>query len=637
MTVTRSRDGVPGWNGDPSSWLEYRRAALWYVEATKWENRYLCGPRLATELSGSARASIANKKPQWLSHEQGVHRLLKHLQVTISEPVLPEVGNALRAYFRQLKRKRGESMTAFCVRHREEYEKVCKALSRMLHERPLPPRQPHDSSSRRASWFRAASRGLGTSGPSIDSRPGQAATTGADPVLRGSLDSSEQARTPLAPGSDAQDEDPWSQWYRQQPEAEHEWSEHGGSHWSWGGNWYDSRWQADHPSDGEDDEAMCDILPDVIQGWLLLEKAGLDSLEKSIIQSDIRSHFTLQGVENSLRAHWTDEQVRHRDGSESRHMANFEDGISDDEAPEEWPAEFFQDWTDEEVYMFQEVQSDIDAAWSQIQEGKRTLREARAKQKEVRLGRRFYGGKGRGKSQGTGGRNFPRDRSDNGPQGPCLRCGKAHSTRSCPQRPPEDSKKILQTEAQSEFIYQAETLFGDQAGDALIAASGKMSTHEAMMKGFGVLDAGATRTMGSITALEQARQVSLQECRRDNVAEVSVSDRPTFGFADSESAQCSSTVLLQLPVAEQRMKLRVHALDKGTVPVLLSIDTLKKMRAIVDYGNDEVVFAAVNPQKCVSLQTTATGHQILPLTQDFMQDARPLKWPIHRLGMLAEE
>ena len=73
------------------------------------------------------------------------------------------------------------------------------------------------------------------------------------------------------------------------------------------------------------------------------------------------------------------------------------------------------------------------------------------------------------------------------------------------------------------------------------------------------------------------------------------------------------------------MKLRVHALDNGTVPVLLSIDTLKRMKAIVDYGNDEVVFVAVNPQKCVS---TATGHQILPLARDFMSGARSVQRPV---------
>ena len=99
MTVTKNKDGVPSWNGEPSTWLEYRRAALLYVETTKWENRYLCG--LSAELSGSARASIVGKKASWLSHADGLNRLLKHLQQAISEPVLPEVGNALNSYFKK--------------------------------------------------------------------------------------------------------------------------------------------------------------------------------------------------------------------------------------------------------------------------------------------------------------------------------------------------------------------------------------------------------------------------------------------------------------------------------------------------------------------------------------------------------
>ena len=42
-------------------------------------------------------------------------------QHTIGEPALPEV-------------RKGESMTAFCVRHREEYDLMCRALGRMLKE-----------------------------------------------------------------------------------------------------------------------------------------------------------------------------------------------------------------------------------------------------------------------------------------------------------------------------------------------------------------------------------------------------------------------------------------------------------------------------------------------------------------------
>ena len=97
-----------------------------------------------------------------------------------------------------------------------------------------------------------------------------------------------------------------------------------------------------------------------------------------------------------------------------------------------------------------------------------------------------------------------------------------------------------------------------------------------MRAGCAVLDPGATRTMGSITALEFARSASWSHQNKDNISHIDLLDRPTFGFADSESARCQRTVLMQLPVGEQKMCLKVHALDKGQVPVLLSIDTLKK-------------------------------------------------------------
>ena len=122
------------------------------------------------------------------------------------------------------------------------------------------------------------------------------------------------------------------------------------------------------------------------------------------------------------------------------------------------------------------------------------------------------------------------------------------------------------------------------------------------------------------------------------MSHVSLQKRPTFGFADPEKAQCSSTVVLQLPVAEQQnLKLKAHAPDKGCVPVLMSISTLKKMGAVIDFGRDEAVFAKLNPLKRVKLETTQTGHQVLPLTRDFMREAVSLEAPVTRLGQTASE
>ena len=693
MTVSKSRDGVPTWDGSPSTWAEYRRAALLYVQTTKWENRYLCGPRLAAELSGPAKASIANKRASWLSNEQGVDRLLRHLQEVISEPILPEVGNALRSYFRQLRRRKGETMTAFCVRHREEYEKACRALTRMLGSRKSGLRADTlaTTSSRRSSWHlleaehlprgTTGTTGLGQHPDNADGderRPADSSDPGAP--LRGSLDGSD----PDKASSAEEQEDPWAAWYQQQDGTgwQSSWPR-----WSWREGWYDDSWRRHGaaPSSHHDnyEEELVDILPDVIQGWLLLEKAGLDSLEKSLIQSDIKSNFSLAGVECALRAHWTDDQVRRRDGTD--HSANFED--VDDEEPAEWDDSFFEDWHPQDVAMFQAAQAEEHDAWAQLQTARRTLQDARQKQRDVRLGRRFYP-KGKGKGSMSSRPSFGKPAALD-VQGPCLRCGKQHATRQCPQRPATTEKESFQTEEYSEFVYHQDVLdehyhsneqdfsnehyhSNDQdftnghypsnvqdftnglasdtgremaffhgehvesiPGDGAVfqaTVAHKMTTPEAMRSGYGVLDPGATKTMGSIVALEHMRQCSWRQQKCDNVKSINVEDRPTFGFADSEQARCASTVLLQLPVSEQSMKLRVHALDKGSVPVLLSIDTLKRMGAIIDYGRDEAVFTSINPLKRVALQTSATGHQILPLTEDFMEGATLLQAPVRRLG-----
>ena len=244
-------------------------------------------------------------------------------------------------------------------------------------------------------------------------------------------------------------EDPWMAWYRQNEDSS---SNAGSQGWAWNhGNWHhgwhERRWERPE-TDSEDEEAAIEVLPDVRKGGLLLEKAGLDPLEKSIIQSDIKSRFSLQSVENALRAPWTDEQVRKRDG-ESRGQANFEDLDVDDDAPQEVDDSFFEQWDEADVALYQAAQQTEAEAWAQIQQGRRLW--------------------------------------DPG--------------------------------------------------------------------------SGATRTMGSITALEHARAASWAHNKRNNIAEIDPENRPTFGFADSESARCSSTVLMQLAVQEQKMRLKVHALQ----------------------------------------------------------------------------
>ena len=121
------------------------------------------------------------------------------------------------------------------------------------------------------------------------------------------------------------------------------------------GSKHTGRMAAPAQCDDEDEEMTVDILPDVVQGWLLLE---------SIIQCDIKSHFSLQGV--SLRAHWTDSQVRRRDGADDRHQANFED-LDWDEQDEtlEWDQGYFENWDPSDIALFQEDEAVEQEAWAQ--------------------------------------------------------------------------------------------------------------------------------------------------------------------------------------------------------------------------------------------------------------------------------
>lgn len=105
-----------------------------------------------------------------------------------------------------------------------------------------------------------------------------------------------------------------------------------------------------------------------------------------------------------------------------------------------------------------------------------------------------------------------------------------------------------------------------------------LTTHEVMTEGYGVLDGGATRTMGSIEAIQNLQN----KCReRDlpGITRVDVDERPTFGFGNSDRGQCVSTCYLKVPCRDQSMSMKIHALDQGNAPVLISVDTLRKMGA----------------------------------------------------------
>ena len=639
MTVTKGKDNIPGWDGNPATWTEYRKSAQLYEETVKWENRYLCGPRLAAELSGAAKAAISSKKKGWLSHSNGVDKLLRCLRSSMSEPALPEIANQLRAYFKVLRRRRGESMAAFCVRHREEYAKTCKALTRVMKERKMLKKKDH-----KTNWHSERRLSRSSALTLTDSRSERSGRQGgtSDLASEGISGDQDPAEADEPPEGDAEEGERWDDY--------DDW-------WYWTTGWMDPAWYQDawypggvqyQPDEDdedlsedpeEDDEDFVEILPDVIKGWLLLEKANIDHLERSLIQSEVKNDFSLQAVESALRSHFTDDMIRRKDG-DSRH-ALYGDEEMDQEDEINFGDEdeaFFETLSEEDMAFYQQAKADAEAAWMQIQQGRQTLREARAKQHEVRMGRRFFSsshfGKGKGKSNDRDrfrgkGSNFTKG------GGPCARCGKNHDTKDCPQK--SQSSGGEQKTFEAEEVEHSEFIYGQTwcSGDPVCFSGTHMSTQDAMMAGYGVLDGGATKTMASIKALECLEE-KCKEKDHQGISKVDLSEQPTFGFGNSHRGRCVSTCYFKVPTKEKSMSLKIHALDQGNAPVLISVDTLRRLGAIVDFRNDQAIFSDVNPKKLIALQRSVAGHQLIPLAEDFMSKGKPLAQAVHSLAQLVE-
>ena len=148
-----------------------------------------------------------------------------------------------------------------------------------------------------------------------------------------------------------------------------------------------------------------------------------------------------------------------------------------------------------------------------------------------------------------------------------------------------------------------------------------LSTEEAVARGMAVLDGGATKTLSSIQALENIMKINVREKGHNGLLEVNLEDRPVFSFGNGTQDQCSSTVKLKLQADDRSGALRVHCLDKGGGPLLLSIDALRRLDAIIDCRHDLICLRALDPHRVIRVERSQTGHQLLPMTSDLFKNA----------------
>ncbi|CAK9018302.1 CCHC-type domain-containing protein [Durusdinium trenchii] len=164
-----------------------------------------------------------------------------------------------------------------------------------------------------------------------------------------------------------------------------------------------------------------------------------------------------------------------------------------------------------------------------LQQARRSLKEARAKQHQVKMSRQYYKITTSDKSRPAG---------DSAGKG-CMKCfrrGGPHKIANCPDRAEpsrHEQGHVAQEEAPfvcyAEAATEAVTLFAD---DAYLAETGatksRKSTEQAIAEGYGIVDGGATKTLGSVYAMEALVNANLRKHQDGGVLEVDVNNQPAI-------------------------------------------------------------------------------------------------------------
>jgi len=586
-----TKEGVPIFDGNSENYIAYRRAALNFVETLEWKKRSLAGPRLQAALEGSARTSVQHKVPGWVSHDRGAVQLLDFLKSKVQAPTLAEAGKMISKFFYQVRRRKGESMSAWTVRHDEALFEARRTLAEAIEE-----------------------YGVGHS--KIASQQGRTLTAQNLPSTTRSTTSG-PFRDDGRLDEDEQDLD------EQASEHHDAWSSSGWRDWN---GWHDWQWnwhsppsygsQADGPAYDVSSAASCEaekFLPDFVVAWMLLQRSGLDISERGAIIANLRNKFSTENVKQALKLNWPDDDLRQRDQHRGSAMVLGDDDEnwlhdSGEEEPPEW-----MNYEEKTEYSF--VTKEVEEAYQAYQGARRTLKDARERQTMMRKNRSFYPSKREGPPHQKNEETFKR----------CFKCGSTkHLARECPDRDAPSGKSgpsaNLVFSAFSTIEPKA-SVFDVHLGAEDIDNQTALVLNSLTGEGKAIIDGGATSSVGSLEALEQIGRLNWEKYRDDGI-QVHPGERPSFKFGNNGKTTCLSTATLAVPLGGQvgQMKVAVH--DIPGQPVLLSISSLRALGAVIDFDKDEMIMKRVDPQAIVQLERASNGHQVFPLTEDCWSTAK---------------
>eukprot|EP00435_Cladocopium_sp_Y103_P058586 s1303_g20.t1 len=580
------KGGVPSYDGVAEKFPRYKEDALQYMFTLEVHKRYLAGPRLVQGLSGVAKTVVRKRlavDPQWLAHPRGAYDLLDHLEANLGQPSLLSASQYIHKFFYQLRRKKNETMTEWTNRHSEALWEASRALRRVSKDET------------------SVNTSRGSSG---------------DHSQRATSEASWSERRAPRPTSTLFDDHgrlPEEDWEEHDAEASSQqgwsWKESGWSGWDWK-SWRSEEYQPPPSWECE----VPDFLPDHLTGFLLLQRSGLDAHERANILSAIKGTFSVSAVEKALKEQWSDEDLLRRDRTQYSAQVTFPE---DDDEEVLWAQERAPDpeGAPEAYEAFMADQEVIEQALETIALQKRTLKEARWRQQQVKSGRKFFPARDYGGQQKRGTSASTTGRADGGIK--CYRCGGPHSTYNCPV----PKKQQANVSEEAEVAFGADEVLSVQHAEEQVFA---VTVSEAIRMGKGVIDCGATATLGSVSALEALGVHNVAKFGEDRIS-IDPAVTPTFKFGNNGTTSCLSTAHVKVDCGQKVGDMSIHVHDLSDQPILISVKALKSLGAVIDFDRDEIIYKNICPHSVVPTERASNGHLLMPLTGNLLEGAKRRK------------
>ena len=150
---------------------------------------------------------------------------------------------------------------------------------------------------------------------------------------------------------------------------------------------------------------------------------------------------------------------------------------------------------------------------------------------------------------------------------------------------------------------------GDADGDVCFLAK------EHQEAGKAIVDCGATRSIGGVTALE-----SLGRLLGPEQISIDFTQRPWFTFGNGSRQRTMSRASFQVTAGLHTGKVNIYVLDAPNTPILLSIEALEGLGAIIDFTTKTAVLQKIDPRIVIRLEQSEGKHLLLNMSKDLLQN-----------------